>query len=205
MARDYIDIGSTPTEEDCAQVGQPDYEKKARAECARFIQLIRQTLGEEPEGARLAVKSNPHDFGTYYEVVCYFEDSNEEATSYAYRCEAETPTKWDPVFLQCSTCGHVPLRQSYARRGDPCLQCTGTKFQEVICPDGKAPNGKPVAAPLRVCDGCLSAADDYGIPDRTTQEMLMMELGADLEDHLCDVVEAPDVVTSCACACRGRA
>ena len=103
MARDYIDIGPTPCEEDCAQVGQPDYATKARAECNRFIELIRRALGPEPEGARLAVKSNPHDFGPYYEVVCYYDTDNEEATRYAYRCEGEAPVRWDDVPAEAGT------------------------------------------------------------------------------------------------------
>ena len=52
MARDYIDIGASPSDEDCVQVGSPDYERRAREECNRFIALIRKTLGEEPEGVR---------------------------------------------------------------------------------------------------------------------------------------------------------
>jgi len=59
MARDHIDIGSAPAEEDCAQVGTPDYTAKVSAGCLRFIQLIRKHVGPEPPGARLAVKSNP--------------------------------------------------------------------------------------------------------------------------------------------------
>jgi hypothetical protein len=62
--RDYISIGSTPCEESCAQVGQPDYARKARAECIRFIQLLRRRFGSEPEGAWLSVKAFDHDFGT---------------------------------------------------------------------------------------------------------------------------------------------
>ena len=162
MARDYIDIGSSPSEEDCAQVGSPDYERRARTECARFIELIRKTLGEEPPGAHLAVKSNPHDFGTYYEVVCYYQYADEEAQKYAYRCESDAPARWDMN-------GSEPEKQ---------------------------------ALRVVVCNSCLEAAAAYGIPDRSSQELLMVEMGADLADHLCDVVEARGVVESCACACR---
>ena len=63
--RDYFSIGPTPSEEDCAYVGQPDYRRKAIAECSRFIELIRERLGSEPAGVELAIKSFPHDFGTY--------------------------------------------------------------------------------------------------------------------------------------------
>ena len=93
--RDYFSIGPTPSEEDCAQVGQPDYRRKALEECTRFITLIRNTLGPEPAGAELAVKSFPHDFGTYYEVVIWFERDGGEAIAYAERCEDDAPRTWD--------------------------------------------------------------------------------------------------------------
>jgi hypothetical protein len=94
MPRDYMHIGPTPADEPCEQLG-PNYDpQKARAECNRFIAAIRQTLGTEPEGARLSIKSNPHDFGTYYEVVINYDTDNEEATKYAYRCESDSPTTW---------------------------------------------------------------------------------------------------------------
>jgi hypothetical protein len=93
--RDYISIGSTPCEEPCAQVGQPDYRKKALAECHRFIELLRKTFGPEPEGAELRVKAFPHDFGTYYEVVCYFTPDLRASVEYALRCESEMPATWE--------------------------------------------------------------------------------------------------------------
>ena len=93
--RNYISIGSSPCDEPCAQVGQLEYYPKAMAECKRFIDVIRKKLGDEPSGAHLAVKSNPHDFGNYLEVICYFEDSNKETSEYALRCESDAPTTWD--------------------------------------------------------------------------------------------------------------
>ena len=92
--RDFMDIGSSPCDEPCAQVGEPDYSAKARAECGRFIELIRKKLGIEPLGAYLAIKSFPHNFGIYHEVVVHFDDDDEEARNYAYLCEAEAPRTW---------------------------------------------------------------------------------------------------------------
>ncbi len=182
MARDYVDIGSSPSDEDCAQVGSPDYYTRAKAECARFIELIRKTLGEVPPGAHLAVKSNPHDFGTYYEVVCYYQDDDEEARKYAYRCESDAPAKWDTPPLA----GGTPSENG---GGDPSAE--GPQLQK--------------RDPVRLCDSCLEAAAEMmGGEDRATQALVMTELGADLEDHLCDAVEAPDTVKSCACHCRRR-
>ena len=93
--RDYLNIGPTPCEEPCAQVGQPDYRKKALAECHRFIELLQKTFGPEPEAARLAVKAFDHDFGTYYEVVCHYDTEIQESVDYALRCEGETPAAWE--------------------------------------------------------------------------------------------------------------
>ena len=93
--RDYISLGSAPCNEDCVQVNsQGDYHEAMKAECRRFLELIRKKLGPEPTGARLAITSSPHDFGTYYEVVCYFDDDNEEARGYAFRCEGHAPSTW---------------------------------------------------------------------------------------------------------------
>jgi len=91
---DYMTIGSTPCEEECAQVGSENYRDRAIAECRRFIDLIRKKLGDEPPNAQLAVKGFPHDFGTYYEVVCKYSDEDEKAQAYAYKCESDAPTTW---------------------------------------------------------------------------------------------------------------
>ncbi|KKN20131.1 hypothetical protein LCGC14_0938740 [marine sediment metagenome] len=93
--RDHISIASAPALEDCVQVNPSgDYHDAMKAECRRFLDLIRKKLGPEPPGAMLTVKSNPHDFGSYYEVACLFDDENEEARKYAFRCEAEAPLRW---------------------------------------------------------------------------------------------------------------
>jgi hypothetical protein len=96
--RDYISIGPSPCDEDCAQAGTSGYHEQAMKECKAYLHQIRREFGEEPVGARLAVKPFPHDFGTYYEVVCYFEDS-EEAAEYAFKCECPAPT-WDEEALK---------------------------------------------------------------------------------------------------------
>lgn len=95
MSTETLEIGATPPEEDCTQVGSPDYHANARRECLAFIaQLVRQ-FGEPPEGARLFVKSNAHDFGSYLEVACRFDVNIEAACDYAYKCEGEAWPKWD--------------------------------------------------------------------------------------------------------------
>ena len=94
--REYIELGSSPCDEECAQVGQADYETAARIrECLRFIDAIRAKLGPEPPGARLVVKGFSHDYGTYYEVVCWYDPKIDESVEYAFRCESESPKTWE--------------------------------------------------------------------------------------------------------------
>lgn len=93
--REYLTIGSSPYGEDCAQVGSDGYDGKSRKECQAYKnQLIRQ-FGEEPDGARISVKSFPHDFGSYREVICYFDDAKPAAVEYAFKLEGEGPELWD--------------------------------------------------------------------------------------------------------------
>lgn len=93
--RDFINIGSSPAAEDCVGVGVPNYSILAKRECNRFIKLIRATLGPEPEGAELRIKGFDHDYGRYYEVVCWYDDALPESQEYALKCESEAPEYWD--------------------------------------------------------------------------------------------------------------
>lgn len=93
--RDYINIGTTPTGEDCSQVGSEGYYEKARKESIIFINQLKRVFGEPPYGAAITIKSFPHDFGDYLDVVCVYDDQNEEAMNYAFKLEAETPEYWD--------------------------------------------------------------------------------------------------------------
>lgn len=91
--RDFVTIGSSPVDEACAQVGQDNYSELVRRECRAFVNQLRRQFGPEPEGARIAIKSFPHDFGNYLEVVCWYED--EASAEYAYKLESESPAQWD--------------------------------------------------------------------------------------------------------------
>ena len=59
--REYIEIGATPHDEDCAQVGSEGYAKRARHECNLFAQQIIKHYGE-PERGYLTIKGHAHDF-----------------------------------------------------------------------------------------------------------------------------------------------
>jgi hypothetical protein len=93
--KDYIVIGPVPCNEDYAQVGQDGYQEQAVEECTRFIDLLRKTFGDEPEGARLAIKWFEHDFGSYCEVIFWYETADEKTQDDAFRCENEMPLTWE--------------------------------------------------------------------------------------------------------------
>lgn len=89
---EYLNIGPAPYGEDCAQIGRPGFEARARRECGAFIRQIERAF-PPPESAYLKVKGFPHDFGRYYEVVCCY--SNDTGLDYAYLVEAQAPEFWD--------------------------------------------------------------------------------------------------------------
>lgn len=93
--RDRIDIGPVPAEESCAQLGSDRYHRVWRAECRAFCAQLLRVFGPEPEGARLIITSNPHDFGTYHDVAVLYETDNVAALDWALRIEGDTPAEWD--------------------------------------------------------------------------------------------------------------
>ena len=93
--RDCITIGSTPSDEQCAQVGAPDYSEKSRAECLAFKHQLERVFPNSPDGTYFTVKSFPHDFGTYREVVLFYDDDNDESVEFAFDVESNSPSNWD--------------------------------------------------------------------------------------------------------------
>lgn len=99
-------LGSAPAEENCAQTTDPDFATRNKAECLAYIKAIRRVIGPEPEGARLAVKlESGHDFGSYREVVVYFDGNNREAAEYASRCEDKAPLTWAEAEMEQPSVG----------------------------------------------------------------------------------------------------
>ncbi len=86
---DYIEIGSAPYDEECAQVGSDNYTINARRECRAYVNQLKRQF---PKG-RFGIKSFQHDFGSYYEVVAYYD--TEEETQAAFDAEGNSPANWD--------------------------------------------------------------------------------------------------------------
>ncbi|RIA46216.1 hypothetical protein DFR49_0749 [Hephaestia caeni] len=88
MATEKLNIGPVPYEESCASLGfTPDFEDVARAECRAYRAALIAYYGVPPEGARLRVVGNPHDFGTYYELYVFYDTEISATVDYAFTVE----------------------------------------------------------------------------------------------------------------------
>ena len=99
---DYLNLGSTPSDEDCAQVGSPDYQNRANKELDAYkAQLERMFPGLETHKHMQFKKMwFPHDFGSYGEIVITFDVDNELEAATAIEIEWNTPTNWDQEAIE---------------------------------------------------------------------------------------------------------
>jgi len=93
--KDYIDLASSPLNEDCAQVGSPDYHERSRLELRELKRMMEAVHPSSIPGAYYAAKTFPHDFGSYSELCAIFDDEDEAAAEWAYEAEDHVPDDWD--------------------------------------------------------------------------------------------------------------
>jgi hypothetical protein len=93
---EYMEIGSTPFDESCAQLGQDYYVLKATKEMEAYInQLYRSFPDAINHKIRFVKKWFNHDFGQYGEVVLKWDTDDSNADDYAYHIERNLPANWD--------------------------------------------------------------------------------------------------------------
>ena len=90
-----LDIGPTPSGEDCVQVGSDQYRELNPMEIKAFANQCTRMFPNIPPGARYVRTSNPHDFGTYHELGIKYQEDDEAAMSYAFNVENNAPEYWD--------------------------------------------------------------------------------------------------------------
>jgi hypothetical protein len=87
---DYIELGSVPSDETCAQLGEnPDFYQQNGIETAAY----KHQLERKFPGLRFVVKTFPYDSGSYSEVCVVF--STDEEGEQAYIIENMLPDRWD--------------------------------------------------------------------------------------------------------------
>ena len=89
----FIELGSAPSEEEAAQLGDKGYKDRTKLECQCLIEQIRRQFGPEPPGASLAIRASFHEAGSYYQVVLNYSD--DEGLKYGIRIEHNLPSTWD--------------------------------------------------------------------------------------------------------------
>ena len=92
--RDCINLGSAPAMEPCAQVGSENYSRQARIECRVFKDQLLRTF-PHIDSEMLSVRSFPHDFGHYFEVVVCYDDNDDISVSHAFEVDNDCPEYWD--------------------------------------------------------------------------------------------------------------
>lgn len=101
MEIDYMYLGPTPCDEDCAQLGQDGYRAQAVKEMNAYIAQLYRTFADVDEfNVRFKIKWENHDFGTYGEVVAVYDAANQESTRKALDIEWQLPEKWDEEALK---------------------------------------------------------------------------------------------------------
>jgi hypothetical protein len=97
---EYLQICAVPIDEECAQIGDSDYDKRSRLEAKAFVNQLTRVFGEPPEGAYIVPKSFPHDFGHYVEVCVVYDPSKQLSMDYAMNIENNIPSQWDSEALE---------------------------------------------------------------------------------------------------------
>lgn len=92
---DELYLGPVPCDESCEQLGHGYDADKARKECSAYKNQLRRMFPNPPENAGFRTKSNPHDFGTYFEVIVFYDDTDETSMEYAFNVERNLPESWD--------------------------------------------------------------------------------------------------------------
>lgn len=97
---EYMEIGPVPCEEDCAQVGQSDFRKIASKQMDAYISQLKREFATRLDVIDFGKKWFNHDFGTYGEVVVYFNPDDEYSTKSAYFVESHLPMNWDDEAIE---------------------------------------------------------------------------------------------------------
>lgn len=96
---DYLTLGSTPYDEDCAQVGSETYYEMMKKETAAYIHQLYRIYNKRYPAAEQAIiiyrKSFPHDFGSYHEVCAVYNENNRTSCEQAAWLETHSPGNWD--------------------------------------------------------------------------------------------------------------
>ena len=96
---DYLTLSSVPYAEPCAQVGSDNYTRDSIIESRAYINQLQRMFPTDC-GCSFRVKSFPHDFGSYREVVVIYNPEVQLQCNYAAMVDDSAPENWDAEALQ---------------------------------------------------------------------------------------------------------
>jgi len=114
-------------------------------------------------------------------------------------CEYSELTQWAEeryaAMEKCPQCGDLlsKTRYTYPELPDQvfCSEfCVDEAVEEMLASEEPA---------FQVCDSCRAEAHDKGFRGRARQAEAMAQIGAEIEDHVCDAVGEPSIKCECGC------
>lgn len=97
--QNYLEMDCTPLDEPCLNVGEDT--ALQRIEATVMKSQIERTFDQIPEGFYIKVNRNYHDFGVYYDLQLWFQESMDEEESpsetFTYMLESNWPKVWDEI------------------------------------------------------------------------------------------------------------
>jgi asparagine synthetase A len=92
----YLELGPTPYDMPCAQLGDENYVSKAQKEVKAYLNQLNRMFPEVGNSATLYFDTKwfNHDFGRYVEVVIHYREGHSEE-DVIYKIERSLPDKWD--------------------------------------------------------------------------------------------------------------
>jgi hypothetical protein len=95
MERQFIELGSAPTEEPILAYGVPGYGWRIWHETRAYVNQLRRLFGPEPWDSTLTVGERSHPDGRGLVVRFRWGKSDPAGDAYAKRCLHERPSHWD--------------------------------------------------------------------------------------------------------------
>jgi hypothetical protein len=92
--QDVVYLGPVPAKEKRAEIGEPDYDVRSKAECLHHILAIKRVCGQPPDGATLEIAEFKIEDAIDRQVVCRYDNQNKLAVDYAQKVEDRKPDAW---------------------------------------------------------------------------------------------------------------
>jgi hypothetical protein len=92
--QDVIYLGPVPANEKRAEIGEPDYDARSKAECLQHILALKRVCGDPPDGAHFEIFEFRVGDAIDRQVCLKFDNQNKLAVDYAFKVEDRRPDSW---------------------------------------------------------------------------------------------------------------